>query len=85
MGRLTATEVARNLSAVLGRVSNGERVEVVRNGVPVAIIAPPEARAVSAVAFRDLLDSLPAINETFAGEIARLRDELGPPEERWPS
>jgi antitoxin (DNA-binding transcriptional repressor) of toxin-antitoxin stability system len=85
MGRLTATEVARNLSAVLGGVSNGERVEVVRNGVPVAIIAPPEARAVSATAFRDLLDTLPTIDETFVGEMDRLRDVLGPPEERWPS
>ena len=85
MSRLTATEVARNLSAVLGRVSHGERVEVVRNGVPVAIITPPEARAISATAFRDLLDTLPTIDETFAGEMGRLRDELGPPEERWPS
>ena len=85
MTRLTATEVARNLSAVIGRVSNGERVEVVRNGMPVAIIVPPEARAMSAAAFRDLIDTLPPIDEAFAQEVGRLRDELAEPEERWPS
>jgi prevent-host-death family protein len=83
MTRLTATEVARNLSDVLGRVSGGERVEVVRNGLPVAIIAPPEARAISAAAYRDLLDALPAIDETFAAEVRGLRGELGQPKERW--
>lgn len=85
MIRLTATELARNLSSVLGRVSNGEHVEVLRNGIPVAVIAPVQARTLSAEAFRDLLRTLPSVDESFATEVAAVRDEIGPPEERWRS
>lgn len=41
MKTLSATEVGRNLSAVLDAVSRGESVEVVRGGVHVATIVPP--------------------------------------------
>lgn len=39
MTRLSATEVARDFSAVVNRVGAAEEIEVVRNGVPVVQIA----------------------------------------------
>jgi prevent-host-death family protein len=85
MMRLTATEVARNLSAVLGRVSRGEKVEVLRNGTPIAVITPPETRFLTGSELREMLRTLPAVDEDFARDIDELRRDTGPPEERWPS
>lgn len=85
MARLTATELARNLSAVLDRVSTGERIEVVRNGTPVAVITRPDPYLISAEAFRELLESLPEADEDFAVDIDALRGELPPLDDPWES
>ncbi len=41
MARLSATETARNFSAILNRVATGEEFEITRNGTTIAVIGPP--------------------------------------------
>lgn len=85
MARLTATELARNLSSVLNRVAAGERIEIVRNGAPVAVIAPPDRHLDSAADVRSFLEDLPDADEAFAADIDGLRGELLPLDDPWPS
>lgn len=85
MTRLTATELARNLSAVLNRVAAGERIEIVRNGMSIAVIAPPERHLSSAEDTRAFLEGLPDADDGFAGEIDALRSELLPLDDPWQS
>lgn len=85
MARLTATEVARNFSAVLNRVAAGEEIDVTRNGATIAVIGPAKARFVSAARFRDLLDSAPPVDDGFADELREIRATVGGPESSWPS
>lgn len=40
--RITARELARNTSEVLDRVAAGETIEVTRNGMPIAVMSPPD-------------------------------------------
>ena len=86
MTRLTATEVARTFSDVLNRVAAGEEIEVTRAGAPVAVIAPPRAKLLSAARFRDVLATAPPVDEGFAEDARQARREAGPaPEIPWPS
>ncbi|MGH2962917.1 MAG: type II toxin-antitoxin system Phd/YefM family antitoxin [Solirubrobacterales bacterium] len=85
MPRLTATEAARSFSDVLNRVAAGEEVEVTRSGAPVAVIAPPMARLVSAERFRELIASAPHPDEDFADEVRAIRESAGPPGDPWAS
>jgi prevent-host-death family protein len=80
--RMTATEAARHFSAVLGRVAAGEEIEVVRNGTPVAVIAPPPH---SAKRVRELVESTPRVDGSFADDIRALQAELKVPEDAWRS
>jgi prevent-host-death family protein len=85
MARLSATEVARSFSDVLNRVASGEEIEVVRNGAPVALLTPPRARLLAAGRLRTLLAELPPVDSEFAKDLRRIRREVGPPENPWPS
>lgn len=85
MARMSATEVARQFSAVLNRVSAGERIEVTRSGSPVAVIEPPGVQLVSARHFRELLAAAPRPDEAFADDVRALRSTIGPPRDPWPS
>ncbi len=85
MVRLTATEVARRFSDVLNRVAAGEEIEITRAGAPVAVIAAPKARLISAERFRTLLRTAPPVDAEFAEELRALRGSVGPPETSWPS
>ena len=86
MTRLTASEVARNFSAILNRVAAGEEIEVTRAGAAVAVIAPPRPRLLSADRFRELLASAPPVDDEFAEDVRRIRREAGEaPENPWPS
>lgn len=85
MARLSATEVARNFSAVLNRVAAGEELEIVRNGTVVALLGPPRRRLLTAESFRELLNSAPPVDDDFAAELRRIRTEAGAPESPWPS
>ena len=86
MTRMSATDVARSFSDVLNRVAAGEEVEIVRNGVPVAVLAPPRVRLMPAERFRALLASAPPVDERFAEDVREIRRSVGPPESPpWPS
>lgn len=86
MIRLSATEVAREFSAVVNRVGAGEEIEVVRNGVPVVQMRAADRRQlVSAASWRELMDSAPAPDEDFARDVEAARREIGPPSGAWPS
>jgi prevent-host-death family protein len=82
---MTATEAARAFSEVLNRVAAGEEVEVTRSGAPVAVIAPPRARLMSAERFRALLASAPPPDDDFADDVRAARAAIGPPSDPWPS
>jgi prevent-host-death family protein len=76
--RLTATEAARHFKAVLGRVAAGEEIEVVRNGAPVAVIAPPPDSA-AAERSREPL----ALGDSFSDDLRALEAELEAPPDAW--
>ncbi len=85
MARLTATETARNFSAILNRVADGEEIEVTRNGTTIAVIAPPKTRLLSPARLRELLGSAPPVDDEFAAELPEIRSRIGPAESSWPS
>lgn len=86
MTRLSATEVAREFSAVVNRIGAGEEIEVVRNGVPVVEMRPANpGHLVSAARWRELMDSAPSPDEDFAHEVEAGREAIGPPSGAWPS
>lgn len=86
MTRLSATEVAREFSAVVNRIGAGEEIEVVRNGVPVVQMRPPSrGNLVSAARWRELMDSAPSPDEDFAADVEAGQKTIGPPSSAWPS
>jgi prevent-host-death family protein len=86
MAKLTATEAARNFSELLNRVAAGEEVEIVRNGATVALLGPPRRRLLSPEAFRELMAGAPAVDQSFAADVRKIRDEASMPESAaWPS
>jgi prevent-host-death family protein len=82
---MTATEAARNFSAVLNRVAAGEQIELTRSGAPVAMIGPPAMRFVSAARFRAILAAAPSPDADFASELRAARESAGAPGDPWPS
>jgi prevent-host-death family protein len=85
MSRMTATDAARSFSEVLNRVAAGEEIEVIRSGAPVAVIAPPKTRLLSAARFRELIASAPRPDDDFAAEVRTARAEIIAADEPWPS
>jgi prevent-host-death family protein len=84
--RLTATEVARTFSRVMSRVGAGEEIEIVRNGAPIAELRPVRSRpTISAAQWRELMATLPPVDDDFARDVAAGRDAFGPPSSAWPS
>lgn len=85
MGKLTATDVARNFSEVLNRVASGEEIEITRNGSIVAVLKRPRPQWLSAAEMQELIDSLPPLDDDFRAAVLQAREEIGPPEDPWPS
>ena len=85
MARLSATETARNFSAILNRVADGEAIEVTRNGTTIAVIGPPKTRLLSPDRLRELLGSAPPVDDEFAVDLRESRSRIGPAESSWPS
>jgi prevent-host-death family protein len=85
MSRLSATHTARAFSDVLNRVAAGEEIEITRNGAIVAVLSPPKRRFLSGVQWRDLMESLPPVDEDFADDLRAVRASVGPPPSPWPS
>ena len=86
MVRLTATEVARSFSRVMNRVGAGEEIEIVRNGTPIAELRPARSRpTITAAQWRELVATLPPVDEEFARDVEEGRAAFGPPTSAWPS
>lgn len=85
MPRISATEASRAFSQLLDRVTAGEQFEITRGGVAVAVITPPRARFRSGAEWRELLESLPSVDDRFADDVLAGRRSLLPPESHWPS
>jgi antitoxin (DNA-binding transcriptional repressor) of toxin-antitoxin stability system len=86
MTRMSATEVARNFSAVINRVGAGEGIEIVRNGTPVAELRrPARPRGLSGDAWRRFVEGLPAVDEGFARDVEAARERLWPVPDQWPA
>lgn len=85
MTRITATEASRSFSGLLNRVAAGEEIEITRAGTPVAVIAPPPVRALSAERFRELMASAPSVDDDFLSDAVAIRKESDVPESPWPS
>jgi antitoxin (DNA-binding transcriptional repressor) of toxin-antitoxin stability system len=86
--RITATELARNLSDILNRARyRGESFVIERNGETVARLEPGGTPV--GVPFRDLVRAireLPRPDNAFAEDLERIhaeQGEIGPPPE-WP-
>jgi antitoxin (DNA-binding transcriptional repressor) of toxin-antitoxin stability system len=76
---MTVNEAARHFSAVLSRVAAGDEIEVVRNGAPVAVIAPPPS-SVRAPRNSDVFGGLED-GDSFADDLHALQAELKAPED----
>jgi len=86
MVQMSATEVARNFSAVVNRVIAGEEIEVIRNGTPVAELRrPSRPRGITGREFKELMASLPPVDEDFARDVEEARREIWPPLDQWPA
>lgn len=85
MTQITATEASRNFSDLLNRVSSGERVEITRAGIPVAVIEAAPSMFISADHFHAILESAPSVDADFVEDLKAIRREAGPEESRWPS
>jgi antitoxin (DNA-binding transcriptional repressor) of toxin-antitoxin stability system len=86
MVQLSATEVARNFSAVMNRVSAGEEIEILRNGAPIGELHPPSRpRGISGPAWRRLVERMSTLDEDFARDVEEARRSIGPPVSKWPS
>jgi len=87
MTRLTATDASRTFSDVLNRVAAGEEIEITRNGAAVAVIGPPSRRQrrLPPDAFRELMESLPRVDEDFVRDLDEIRGSVGPPRDPWTS
>jgi antitoxin (DNA-binding transcriptional repressor) of toxin-antitoxin stability system len=83
---MSATEVARNFSAVINRVNAGEEIEIVRNGAPVAELhRPSRSGGLSGEAWKEFVGNLPPVDEDFARDLADIRRGIGPPVSKWPA
>jgi antitoxin (DNA-binding transcriptional repressor) of toxin-antitoxin stability system len=86
MVRLTATEVARSFSRVMSRVGAGEEIEIVRNGAAIAELRPARSRpTITAAQWRELIATLPPVDDEFARDVEEGRAAFGPPSSAWPS
>lgn len=83
---MTATEVARNFSAVINRVGEGEEIEIVRNGAPVAELRrPARPRRLQGEEWHTFVASLPDLDEDFARDVREARRRAGSPVGMWPA
>jgi prevent-host-death family protein len=88
--KITATELARNLSDILNRVRyRGERFVVERNGEVVAVLeSAPEGKAISWCEFAKFWEDLPKPDSDFWDDVEeahRLMNQPLPEPSSWDS
>jgi len=86
MTEMTATEAARNFSAVLTRAQGGEEIEITRNGATVAVLGPPPAkkRRLTAEEIQAVLDTLEPFDDEFVEHVKEARRLGGVFPDDWP-
>ena len=79
--RITATELARNLSDILSRVRyRGERFKVMRNGEIIAELQPsPEAKSLTWGEFLDWWDAVPKPDPAFWDDVEEAHQLMNQP------
>jgi prevent-host-death family protein len=86
-GRISATELARRLGDILGRVRyRGDSFVVERNGAPVARLVPVPGK--SAASLREALDAWRGAGKPdrgFADDLERVGKADRPPGDPWGS
>lgn len=84
--RITATELARRLGDVLGRVRyRGDAFLVERNGEPVARLEPVAGSSATSLREGFAAWSLPERDPTFADDLERVNRDDRPPDLPWAS
>ena len=86
--KVTATELARNLSDVLSRVRyQGEEFLIERNGEPIATLAPlPQRPRMTLAEAVEALNQLGWPDEDFANDLEEIHNSQGEVQFRdWPS
>jgi antitoxin (DNA-binding transcriptional repressor) of toxin-antitoxin stability system len=83
--RITATELARNLSDILNRAYyQGEEFVVERGGQPMCRIAPPRVRGCTPEEFARLLKELPKPDDEYLDILEEItRNQPPVPESPW--
>lgn len=75
--KMTATEVARNFSALLGAVKSGESVVITRGGEQIATLVPtPRANGAALAEALRAWHSNPALDDAWAARVRDARDEI---------
>jgi prevent-host-death family protein len=70
MKEMSASEAARNFSAVLDAAEHGESIVVTRSGRRVALIAPaPRANGAALLQVLDRWRGHPALDDAFAAQV----------------
>ncbi len=85
--KITATELARNLSDILNRVRyRGERFVVERNGEAVAIIEPSARKSLTVREFVEFWEHLPKPDEDYWKDLEEIHKSqpVMPPPPDWP-
>jgi len=85
---LSVTEAARRFADVVNRAFyRHETTVLVKNGVPVAFVAPLAPTGIPAAELAHRWPLLPRLSaadaEAFAQDVARARSALGPPADPW--
>jgi len=84
--KITATELAKNLSDILNRARyRGESFIIERNGESVATVEPPPKQGITLEELVALINDLPPIDDRFADDLETARSilrDLDVP--RWP-
>lgn len=81
---LTATEASRRFSQMLDRVRmHSESFDIVRNGVVVARVVPPEKAPPKVRDLSALLEALGPVDADFADDLEAIRGEQPPLEDPW--
>jgi prevent-host-death family protein len=85
--RMSQEELAEHLAEVLREVEErGERIEITRDGVVVAVIRPARPTLTTVQEIREKIGGLPFPGDGFGEDLERLQmdqEPIGPP--TWPS
>lgn len=72
---MTATEVSRNFSDVISRVSEGETIVITRGGRSVARLEPVAKTWLTWAELMSILRDAPSPDDEFEADLRRIREE----------